>query len=216
MGRLCGQTDIMKRVAFNFYRMMLISSLLLLIATVMLWVRSSRVCDIIAWYRCPLDHSFSRRERISSFDGEVRVNCFTMEGGTRQLEDERHFQYWTENKGDLPRFDDALEQALRPRAPQLEFLGFVILPEQRWANAPGAAGHMAAGSLAFPLWFPCLVFALLPAHYFLRVRRRRRVASRRARGCCVFCGYDLRASAGRCPECGRDVAGDDERNHGLH
>jgi len=34
--------------------------------------------------------------------------------------------------------------------------------------------------------------------------RLQRSSSRRARGCCIFCGYDLRASTGRCPECGRD------------
>jgi hypothetical protein len=40
---------------------------------------------------------------------------------------------------------------------------------------------------------------LLPAFVGWRAVAR---FSRRKRGCCVTCGYDLRASAGRCPECG--------------
>ena len=41
------------------------------------------------------------------------------------------------------------------------------------------------------------------------VRHGQRVRARRAAGQCVRCGYDLRASADRCPECGAAVVRQD-------
>ena len=54
--------------------------------------------------------------------------------------------------------------------------------------------------LAVPWWLMLLFAAVLPAWELASVFRRKR---RIARHACVHCGYDLRASPERCPECGK-------------
>jgi hypothetical protein len=55
---------------------------------------------------------------------------------------------------------------------------------------------------AVPIWFFILLFALPPLMVLRGDMRKRR---RRAASACLHCGYDLRASSGRCPECGHAI-----------
>ena len=57
--------------------------------------------------------------------------------------------------------------------------------------------------LAVPCWYLVVALSAIPAYWMaarlLQVRRRLRRAKS---GSCIGCGYDLRASPDRCPECG--------------
>src|SRR5687768_17593231 len=59
-----------------------------------------------------------------------------------------------------------------------------------------------------------LVAAVLPAYWgftrlYLPALRRQRMRERKEAGLCPSCSYDLRATPGRCPECGTTAAAAD-------
>jgi hypothetical protein len=65
---------------------------------------------------------------------------------------------------------------------------------------PWASGQY--DMLIIPLWWITPVLGILPAMMAFHMLRRR---SRGRRGLCLVCGYDLRASTERCPECGAAI-----------
>jgi hypothetical protein len=78
--------------------------------------------------------------------------------------------------------------------------GFVSSNGQRsvvWENQRDRA-------VVLPWWLFAAVGAVFPAIGCVRWRRGRRTRWRALRGLCVRCGYDLRASTGKCPECGTE------------
>jgi hypothetical protein len=68
--------------------------------------------------------------------------------------------------------------------------------EERWLAGRGAW---------VPYWLLVAATGLLPALRFPGAFTRFRREKRRRRGQCLGCGFDLRASPDRCPECGRPV-----------
>jgi hypothetical protein len=81
----------------------------------------------------------------------------------------------------------------RPPLPEVNFFGFRVSDSgTRWT---------------IPGWFLCAVTAVLPICWLIDRRRQRVRAGQSARGLCRACGYDLRFTPDRCPECGMESEG---------
>jgi hypothetical protein len=66
-------------------------------------------------------------------------------------------------------------------------------------SLPASFGRVDSWSAGFQLWLTAVVAVLPVTSVLLRGARNRRAAKS---GRCVACGYDLRATPDRCPECG--------------
>jgi hypothetical protein len=71
----------------------------------------------------------------------------------------------------------------------------------RFIPGPPPKALVSRGYTA-PAWLLCACFSIYPVVQASRARRHLRMRRRRERGLCVVCGYDLRATPDRCPECG--------------
>jgi hypothetical protein len=86
------------------------------------------------------------------------------------------------------------------------FAGFIVrrtvmdeyLSEGIYAPPPGGS-YTTTYTVAGPFWLIAILSSVLPAAWLMaRVRHRNRRMNNR----CTICGYNLRASNDRCPECG--------------
>jgi hypothetical protein len=193
----------MRRARRIIYNWVVGVSVLLFLGVVGIWVRSYWVSDEFTWRDWPPDRSFLVTRTIQISRGGLRLSSWRAEGTGWKLRTERHFLYSSQHAFEYPLWGNGGTGAwpLEYR-PYITTLGFELIYEKGHIPLAGPWKSIAFSSLTLPLYFLTLLSAILPAHYLLRVRKRRRMASRRARGCCVSCGYDLRASPGRCPECG--------------
>ena len=171
-------------------------SAVLCVATVGLWVRSYTWSDSVVWRRGPELRS------IQSEPGEIAVDFNANQQADRFPPD--HF-------GVLSECYDA--RILWPPI-QLRYVSYPAAPANVRHECGGfglyvlahPSGILAAEVVA-PIWSIVLATAFPPLVLMGRglhsVRRRRRFERF---GYCVKCGYDLRATPERCPECGT-VAG---------
>lgn len=72
--------------------------------------------------------------------------------------------------------------------------------EATWWNLPHY--HPSFNDLQLPYWLSTLLTAAMPVCW---CRKRWSTDQRRNAGLCSTCGYDLRATPERCPECGTPV-----------
>jgi hypothetical protein len=143
------------------------------------------IASIVFWAR-----SMGREDRIVHYDGARVFSTHISFGAVDSNLMQHTCSYWETPKHTLgwqfasrPFALSAHDSSLRK---QFGLTGFIV-------------GSDPCYHLYLPLWAICLATALLPVGHMMcwRVLRRRV-----ARGHCRGCGYDLRATPQRCPECG--------------
>jgi hypothetical protein len=165
-------------------------SLLLCVATCVMWVRSHFVRDTVGFGRaggnCHLAQSILGRVHVLSTLGG---GC---EGGvTHSCDRLAKTAAWHGGTSNYPRrIDWRLGCA------------YEAYTVSRFAfPRPFVTNHRL---IIVPYPYPAALFAITPAVYSIRRwRTSRRDATT---GLCLTCGYDLRASPQRCPECGTATA----------
>jgi hypothetical protein len=167
-------------------------SLLLCAATVVLWVRSYAVVDDV--------------QRITGPDRYILSTAgggFALQATTDQaFQAARQGWRWQESAGQS-HVDSQLHwnRSVMAQDPsQHTYLGFW------WSSlwGPNSTTPTATTTLVVigPIWPLSAILAVVPTAWLVIRAKRRKATRRRIAGLCPICGYDLRATRNRCPECG--------------
>ena len=166
----------------------------------MLWVTLAMLLAValaVLWVRSP-----TYDESISG--GSLAGNCWSLTSEPHRIQ----FSYMTGLPEQVRAYLARLRVGSNPRVLKLTTGDMVFRYDPPphsvlafgWESRPSPSTRTIwFRRVTLPYAFVILVFAL-PATIALSrsLRRRRRIRA----GCCVACGYDLRASSARCPECG--------------
>lgn len=171
-------------------------SLVLCVATVALWVRSWSVADEFAggFTNPTTDRIIAAdpyREKLVSpgmacthYAGRLLIRHFPA------LMVYKNNGHWWHRNPLMPDLIASVDNVIFPHS-RLAFAGFrfATVIDGEW-------------DLLIPDYALAVLFAATP---LLWLSSALRCKSRSAKGCCTLCGYDLRASADRCPECGTPI-----------
>jgi hypothetical protein len=178
-----------KRLVRLLFTLAAIVSALLCLASAALWVRSYWRYDEVAWSRQSPFGPPGENTNISvvSESGQIAMNY-------------QHYGWLTNITIDgtpvgppLTRTQWTTMTAIRRRYSGMTTFGF--------AHGEIVRADLVSRNVLIPHWSLFAVTAPLPVVAVL-LRRRRRRRELVAAGRCHACGYDLRATPDRCPECG--------------
>lgn len=174
-------------------------SLLLCLTTAALWVRS---------------HFASEHLAHAVMSGPAWVGRSS--GGVVYLDHRSRWAYaggWSFGRSRIAPGPGSLAHEYQPPLRGFRFMGFGVFGGTNFSwpahEHPGVAVPVNRTdprwwrdryfAVSFPHWFAVLVFGILPVRWYRQLRREQLKANR---GRCAVCGYDLRATPNRCPECG--------------
>ena len=174
-------------------------SLLLCVATCALWVRGYSVGEMAGWKSGEWDGEFAFAFSHEAYFLASQRGCVSVcrqWGGFGALTDPEHLGWFYANWQPRKRLVFPPERQDKVNIT----VGGGQLLYRVFDSGLGTRGHVV--HVALPCWLVCLLASVMPLHAW---RRRRRRTARRRRGLCPACGYDLRATPDRCPECGAVV-----------
>ena len=190
-----------KRFAFNSLAAL---SLLLCVAVCVLWVRNRNAIETAKWI-----YGRSRPDRSVAL-------TFITTGSSDRL-------YFGFASGQIPFSNGNIYHRYRsfvdPVGPRFVHTRMTPWRTQwpldtpgwgpvRWTldrrSRPAAEDDWFSLSIGISHWLLALLLLVLPTLWLMRWRRARRI---HLAGLCPTCGYDLRATPDRCPECGTAAGG---------
>jgi uncharacterized membrane protein len=177
-------------VAFNLAAAL---SLLLCLTTLALWLRSGWRTEYVQYCARAVDGrrsqppAYARVFKAGSCDGVLWLEWWPAE---RMFAEPWYTPGWS--YGTEPGGGSGLRGLIVPDGDWWAW-------NKPWAFAVTSGFPPIEGTFRVSWLAYVLAFAILPTVWLLRYRRKRR---RRRLGLCDACGYDLRESPERCPECG--------------
>ena len=168
-------------------------------------------CSFLWWwsyYRAIDVLTYQQNESVMSIDLATNRGHLSF-----YIDNYKHWKGW---KGDIhyQRWDisDNEDRGIKPsewEKVRFSALGFWIFTDdqaQRIHGIPVPDGYIG---VLIPFWFIIAVLLLQPTLFVFRYRRRQQQMDEGPR--CAKCGYDIRASKDRCPECGTPIVKQDEK-----
>lgn len=185
----------MRRLARHLFTLCSALSLLLCVAVMVMWVRSYFRWDRGFVTAAAVEHA-QRALDFGSEHGHVTITLTRQQG----------FSLGSRPRGaGVNLWATDLEGTPSPRT-TLGFRADRGVTVRTWDRTTQTKPIDTKWTVVVPHGFPVLLTAILPAAWAGALLRRRR---RKAHGLCLACGYDLRASSNRCPECGAAPTADE-------
>jgi hypothetical protein len=172
-------------------------SLLLCIATAALWVRSYYFVDGVSYAGVASSSGQQGLASSMSFYGMIGLTFGTKTPHAHRAPTAADVKTPTDKRFDY----DMLTIGAADRSHlqyEYHFGGLLGFRLRHW-KTDDTDSSVSSITITFPDWIPLLIFSITPA---LWLWWHRRAVRRKRVGHCLVCGYDLRATPDRCPECG--------------